>query len=83
MSRHWITRTLSLSLSGAFSLVSAEVYFLSPLACLATNVSESDEELRSLVSKLDPGVEARHAEGDLNSLLEELDFIRAELESHL
>ena len=83
MSRHWITRTLSLSSSGAFSLVSAEVYFLSPLACLATNVSESDEELRSLVSKLDSGVEARHAEGDLNSLLEELDFIRAELESHL
>ena len=72
-----------MSLSGAFSLVSAEVYFLSPLACLATNVSESDEELRSLVSKLHSGVEARHAEGDLNSLLEELDFIRAELESHL
>ena len=68
----WITRALSLSSSGAiFSLAVAGVFFLATLVCLATTVSDSDEELDSLVQKLDLLL------GELDSSLEELDSLWA------
>ena len=69
-SRRWITRALSLGLSGAiFSLAMAEVFFLATLACLFTTILDSDEELDSPVEKLDS------LAATLGPLLEELNSL--------
>ena len=66
------TAALLAGSSGAiFSLAVAEVFFLTTLACLATTVSDSDEELNSPVEKL---------AATLGPLLEELRSPREALE---